>query len=58
MRLIDQAGLVESVTGEAATVTQVQFSAITGNIFESSERASAVRRTNNTLFLFYFKHVK
>ena len=58
MRLIDQAGLVESVTGEAATVTQVRFSAITGNIFESSERASAVRRTNNTFFLFYFKHVK
>ena len=58
MRIIDQAGLVESVTGEGAIVTQVQFSAITGNIFESSARASAVRRTDNTFFLFNFKHVK
>ena len=46
----DQAGLVESVTGEAATVTQVQFSAIAGNIFESSVCTSAVRRTDNISF--------
>ena len=39
---------MESVTGEAATVTQVQFSAITDNILESSVRASTVRRTDNT----------
>ena len=35
--ILDQAGLVESVIGEA--VTQVQFFAITGNIFESSVSA-------------------
>ena len=54
----DQAGLVESVTGEAAIVTQVQFSAITGNIFESSAYTSAVRRTDNISFFFNFKHLK
>ena len=54
MRLIDQAGLVEFVIGEAATVTQVQFFAITVNmIFESCVHASAVLRTDNT-FLSYF----
>ena len=50
VRIIDQAGLVESITGEAATVTQVHISAITGNIFKSSVHASAVRRTDNTFF--------
>ena len=40
---------MESVIGKAATATQVQFFAITGNIFKSSVRASAVRRTDNTI---------